>query len=216
MKAKYRRIKQSKTSPRPKRSRDLPITQRMLFGVRDELNSRVSSVEYQLRSDIKKQGADLRSEMESFGTGLRAEMDLFRGAMRFEMASFKNEMRSEMTSFKDEMRSEMASFKDEMKFEMASFTAGMISFKDEIKSEVNSFRGEIKILREDISRIDHKMDSRFDKVLAEVHRIGVLVEEQNARNKFVLDGYAVLYDRQGKVEQQVHSFEKTLLDLKSK
>jgi hypothetical protein len=46
------------------------------------------------------------------------------------------------------------------------------------------------------------MDSKFDKVISEVHRIGLLVEEQNARNKFVLDGYTSLSDRLDKAENK--------------
>jgi ABC-type phosphate transport system auxiliary subunit len=54
----------------------------------------------------------------------------------------------------------------------------------------------------------HKIDSRFHKVDAqfadvksdlasiksELHRVALVVEDQNARNKFVLDGYAQLYE----------------------
>jgi len=47
-----------------------------------------------------------------------------------------------------------------------------------------------------------KMESQFEAVLAAVHRVGLLVEEQNARNKFVLDGYASLNDRIEKLERR--------------
>jgi hypothetical protein len=36
--------------------------------------------------------------------------------------------------------------------------------------------------------------SELSGVKSEMHRIALLVEEQNARNKFVLDGYAQLYE----------------------
>lgn len=38
------------------------------------------------------------------------------------------------------------------------------------------------------------MKSEFHNLRAEVHRVALLVEEQNARNRFVMDGYAQLYD----------------------
>ena len=34
--------------------------------------------------------------------------------------------------------------------------------------------------------LESKMDAKIETVLAAVHRVGLLVEEQNARNKFVL------------------------------
>lgn len=43
-------------------------------------------------------------------------------------------------------------------------------------------------------RLNHRMDSGFHSMRSEIHRIGLLVEEQNACNKYALDGYAQLYD----------------------
>lgn len=47
------------------------------------------------------------------------------------------------------------------------------------------------------------IESKIDKVLAEVHRMAVLMEEQNARNRFVLEGYDQLYKRQDRLEIEV-------------
>jgi hypothetical protein len=50
-------------------------------------------------------------------------------------------------------------------------------------------------------RLNHRMDSGFQglrsemhSMKSEMHRIALLVEEQNARNKYVMDGYAQIYD----------------------
>ncbi len=40
-----------------------------------------------------------------------------------------------------------------------------------------------------------KLESKMEEVLSAVHRVGLLVEEQDARNKYVLDGYAQLYEQ---------------------
>lgn len=40
-----------------------------------------------------------------------------------------------------------------------------------------------------------KIEAKLEQVLSAVHRIGLLVEEQNVRNKYVLDGYAQLYEQ---------------------
>jgi archaellum component FlaC len=73
----------------------------------------------------------------------------------------------------------------------------------------------VEMLDEMEGRLSHKMDSGLNKVYSEIsgvkselsgvkseisgikselHRVALLVEEQNARNKFVLDGYAQLYE----------------------
>ncbi len=55
-----------------------------------------------------------------------------------------------------------------------------------------------------------EMNAKFEKLLSEVHRIGLLVEEQNARNKFVLDGYTSLSDRIDANSNEIRSINKTL------
>lgn len=57
------------------------------------------------------------------------------------------------------------------------------------------------------SRFD-QMDSKFEQVLAEVSRIGVLVEEQNSRNNIVMEGLSGLWHRQQRVETRVDEIEK--------
>jgi hypothetical protein len=49
----------------------------------------------------------------------------------------------------------------------------------------------------------NQMDSKLEKVLSEVHRMAIMMEEQNSRNKFVLDGYEQLYKRQDRLEFDV-------------
>jgi chromosome segregation ATPase len=65
-----------------------------------------------------------------------------------------------------------------------------------------------------------KMDSRFNymeaqlsNVLSEVHRIAILMEEQNSRNKYVLDGYDQIYKRQDRLEVNVDARLQAIEDL---
>lgn len=69
-----------------------------------------------------------------------------------------------------------------------------------VRHEVSSVRHEIEAVKQSVEALREEMNSKFDKVISEVHRIGLLVEEQNARNKYVLDGYTHLSDRLDKVE----------------
>jgi hypothetical protein len=81
----------------------------------------------------------------------------------------------------------------------------LTEFRQELKSEITSFRLEVSGRFKEVDARFDKVDSSFLKVLAEVHRIGLMVEEQNARNKFVLDGYTSLSDRLDKVEKKIES-----------
>ena len=47
-----------------------------------------------------------------------------------------------------------------------------------------------------------RTDAKIENVLAAVHRVALRVEEQNARNIFVLDGYTSLNDRVEKLEKR--------------
>jgi chromosome segregation ATPase len=81
--------------------------------------------------------------------------------------------------------------------------------REELKHQITSVKLElnakIEALDAKIGTVDSKigtMDSKIEIVLAAVHRVGLLVEEQNARNKFVLDGYTSLNDRLEKLERR--------------
>lgn len=56
----------------------------------------------------------------------------------------------------------------------------------------------------------NQVDARFEQVLSEIARIGILVEEQNSRNRIVLEGLSGLWERQERVEKRVDHFEKTI------
>ena len=58
-------------------------------------------------------------------------------------------------------------------------------------------------LKSDIRSLEFKVDSRFEKMTAEIHRIGLLVEEQNAKNNIVLDGLTSLFARQERIETKI-------------
>jgi chromosome segregation ATPase len=54
------------------------------------------------------------------------------------------------------------------------------------------------------------MDSKFERVLSEISRIGLIVEEQNARNRVVMEGLTGLWQRQDRVEKRVDLVEETV------
>lgn len=55
-----------------------------------------------------------------------------------------------------------------------------------------------------------EQDAKFDKLGGEIHRLAVLVEEQNAKNNIVLEGLRGLFDRQERVEKRTDQMEQIL------
>ncbi len=78
--------------------------------------------------------------------------------------------------------------------------------RKQIKSEINSSEKRLE------SKIN-QVESKIELVLSEIHRMAILMEEQNSRNKFVLDGYASLYERQDRLELRFDAHEKNIEDL---
>lgn len=76
---------------------------------------------------------------------------------------------------------------------------------------------------EKFEALEKKMDSRFNQISSEIqglrtdmHQMLILMEEQNARNKIVLEGYEQLYLRQdrleSKVDERLSAMEKVVLN----
>lgn len=57
-------------------------------------------------------------------------------------------------------------------------------------------------------------DSKIDNLASEVHRIALLVEEQNAKNNYVLDHLNMLYLRQDRAENRIDALEETMAQFK--
>jgi hypothetical protein len=64
-------------------------------------------------------------------------------------------------------------------------------------------------LKSDIKASDFKSEGKFNllnaniqQLKSEVHRIAILVEEQNAKNNIVLDGLTNLFERQERLESR--------------
>ena len=59
----------------------------------------------------------------------------------------------------------------------------------------------------------HRLDASIHEMKAGMARIEVLVEEQNVRNRIVLDGITALLSRQNQAEQRVVQVEDTVRKL---
>jgi hypothetical protein len=97
-------------------------------------------------------------------------------------------------------------------------TQGMLQLvRNELKSEMKAGFGQVDARFNQIdarfAQFESKfaqVDSRFEQILSEISRIGILVEEQNSRNRIVLEGLAGLWQRQDRIESRVDDVEKTV------
>jgi uncharacterized protein YPO0396 len=87
------------------------------------------------------------------------------------------------------------------------------SVKVELKTDIQRLDGTIDALRAELKAGIHEVKADIHEVKASVVRIEVLVEEQNARNKIVLDRITALLSRQNQLEQRVTDVEETVRKL---
>lgn len=76
--------------------------------------------------------------------------------------------------------------------------------RSELKSELTSMDLKMDSLRSEMNLRFEKMDSKIEKLIAVTHRTNALVEAQEDRNRYVLDGYTSLNDRLERLEKKVY------------
>ncbi len=97
------------------------------------------------------------------------------------------------------LQSEIRAVKTELRQEIASV-------RTELKQEIASLRTELG------QRIDALTVSQ-EHLSGQIHEMRILLEEQNANNKIVLEGLTGLFSRQDRVEKRVDAMESTLKNL---
>lgn len=88
-------------------------------------------------------------------------------------------------------------------------TQGMFQLvRQELKADNRELRAE---MRADIKQVDSKVERVLEAVhhvAGEVARVGMLVEEQNSKNRIALEGHTGLAQRQDRLEFRVSEVEK--------
>lgn len=137
-----------------------------------------------------------------------------RDELRAEIGASRHELKGETSSLRGEtsaLRGEIASLRHELKGEASSLRGEIASLRHELKGETSALRGETSALRGEITSLRHETKSDFRKVQASVHRVEVLMEEQRADNRIVLDGLKNLIDRQDGFERDLNEIRKRQL-----
>ncbi len=71
----------------------------------------------------------------------------------------------------------------------------------ELKSEIHG----VKVVIHEVKAEVHGLKAQISQLDKSMHRIALQVEEQNNRNKIVLDGLSQLFERQERIEKKVDS-----------
>jgi hypothetical protein len=108
-------------------------------------------------------------------------------ATRKMLGLVRDELKSDIRSLELKMESELGSVRAEMAAEFGSVRAEMAAGFGSVRAEVGGLRSEMSGIR------------------AEVARMHLLLEEQNANNRIVLEGLQALWQRQDRLEQQFGS-----------
>ena len=95
-------------------------------------------------------------------------------------------VRSELIHTRDQLRGEIHHVRDEL--------------RGEIKLLRDELQGEMKLLRSELKEDIHRLSAEIGEIKVMVHRSNLLVEEQNANNRIVLEGLQTLWQRQERLE----------------
>ncbi len=77
---------------------------------------------------------------------------------------------------------------------------------DTVDARFSQVDAEFANMRSEFSKIDSRfseIDSKFASLHSELSRIAVIIEAQDSRNRFVLEGYEQIYYRQDRFEQKI-------------
>jgi septal ring factor EnvC (AmiA/AmiB activator) len=85
--------------------------------------------------------------------------------------------------------------------------------REEARADNQRLDAKIDAVRAELKADLHEVKAGMHGMQAQMARIEVLVEEQNARNKIVLDGITALLSRQNQVEERVTQVEDTVRKL---
>ncbi len=90
-------------------------------------------------------------------------------------------------------------------------TQGMLQLvRRELKAEMKAGFRQVDARFAQIDSRFAQMDSKLELISSDIARIGVLVEEQNSKNRILLEALTGLWQRQDRVETRVDEVEKTV------
>jgi chromosome segregation ATPase len=130
----------------------------------------------------------------------------------------KSELKAELKTEIGGVKAQLASEIGGVKAQLASEINGVKAEINGVKAEINGVKAEINGVKAEINGVKAQLDTMqagLHEMKATVARICFLVEEQNARNRIVLDGLTAMIQRQDRQERRMDQVEETVLALAS-
>lgn len=76
----------------------------------------------------------------------------------------------------------------------------VLELKDEFNSKFIGLEARMSKVENKMSSLENKLDTSFSALSKQIYRTNLLVEEQNANNRIVLEGLQALWQRQERLE----------------
>ena len=105
--------------------------------------------------------------------------------------------------------------REDAKADIQRLDAKIDAVKVELKAEIHEVKAELKAEIHEVKAEIHEVKAGMHAMQAQMARMEVMAEEQNSRNKIVLDGIIAVLERQNQVEQRVSQVEDTVRKLAS-
>jgi|GEM_PF-4300609 chromosome segregation ATPase len=224
-----------KKNNRPSKVDHVPVTRRHLFLVRDDLRAEMRSMDYKWEQRFK--GFDLRflaiegklTNMDARFGGVDHRFEQidarFAGIdARFEQIDARFEQIDARFAEID-ARFEQINARFEQVDRRFDQMEARFAEMDHRFEQIDARFAEMDLRFAEIDarfeRLETKMDlkfeqmraenlSLFNEILSKIHQTHALIEEQEARNRVVMEGLTQLFERQERCEAKVDEFEKSL------
>lgn len=175
---------QLKSSALSVKSKNIPATQGMLYELRNELGSRIIATEYSLEGKINA----VENRLDARISTVESRLDAKISAVENRLSAKISTLESRLTAVENRLDARICAVEHRL---------------DSLDKKIDSVKSEIL----------SKMNSGFEKLSAQIHRIALIVEEQNARNKFALDGYVIVHEKQNILEKRVNEIEDNIKNI---
>jgi chromosome segregation ATPase len=135
--------------------------------------------------------------------------------------AFKEEIRSELRLNAAQTHQQLTQLREEFKRDHAAQDTRIgkveydikqiLSDVEQLKKDVAQLKIDVAQLKTDVTQLKidvAQLKTEFAEMKLMMHRISVLVEEQNSNNRIVLEGLQALWQRQDRLEKKVNAMKR--------
>jgi len=177
---------------------DVPATCGLVRAVRNELLLRIDHSESLLMSEIQTIKIELRAEMQT----IKVELQVQTGKVQGTVARVQADV-TQLQVHVTHLQADVTQLQVHVTHLQADVTQLQVHVTH-LQADVTQLRADVTQLQADVAHL--KAD--VTHVRTDVARMLVLMEEQNARNKVVLDGLAASFARHEHTEKRLDALEK--------